>query len=243
MDSKCEIVNHRSWVTPVLLGLAVAVLASCSGSESESSTEAVLPSSQPTTSASVSTVPASIVPESTEAPETSSPVTEPVVEPATTAATCSVTGDLEPKTLREPFVVSSSQVGTDLQFSVDPCFADVIFRQSSLVGDPLDGAGWEVEYVDDPVALGESGETVDIAGEATLLVRVGTWMPSPEGDGYTGPTQIVPADGGHIVEVRQTANFEGITTWAIGLDTKYPFTVTVPDGPPRFVIQLQFGDA
>ena len=136
----------------------------------------------------------------------------------------------------------SSQVGTDLQFSTTPCFEEVIFRQSSLFDDPLKAAGWVVEYVDDPVALGESGETIEIAGEATLLVRIGTWMPSPEGDGYTGPTEIVPADGGHIVEVRQTSNFEGVTVWAIGLDAKYPFTVTEPDGPPRIVIQLQVGN-
>jgi hypothetical protein len=239
MDNERDIMERRSWLTPALLGLVVAALASCSGSDSGSSLEDAPSISETTTSASVA---ASTVPASTEVPETSSPVTEPVAEPATTAATCSVTGDLEPKTSREPFVVSS-QVGTDLQLSINPCFEEVIFRQSSLFDDPLNAAGWVVEYVDDPVTLGESGETIDIAGEATLLVRIGTWMPSPEGDGYTGPTEIVPADGGHIVEVRQIANFEGMTTWAIGLDAEYPFTVTVPDGPPRIVIQPQFGDA
>ncbi len=52
--------------------------------------------------------------------------------------------------------------------------------------------GVRVEYVDDPVLLSPSDETVEIDGDATLVISVAAWMPSMEGDGYAGPTAIRP---------------------------------------------------
>ena len=55
-------------------------------------------------------------------------------------------------------------------------------------GDP----GVRVEYVDDPVHLSPSDETVEIDGDATLVISVAAWMPSMEGDGYAGPSRLQP---------------------------------------------------
>ena len=101
-----------------------------------------------------------------------------------------------------------------------------------------DMPGVRVGYVDDPVLLSPSDQTVDIAGDATLLVAVAAWMPSMEGDGYSGPTQITPANVEHLLELRQVENFEGMHQWAIGLDEERPFSVALLDSPPRLVIDI-----
>jgi hypothetical protein len=66
-------------------------------------------------------------------------------------------------------------------------------------------------------------------------------MQNPEGQGYSGPTDIVPTNVSHILELRMIENFEGMSSWAIGLDAELPMTVTTLDDPPRLVIDLQTG--
>ena len=95
-----------------------------------------------------------------------------------------------------------------------------------------------VEYVDDPVLLSPSGETVDVAGDATLVISIAAWMPSMEGAGYAGPTDFVPINVERIAEVRQIENFEGMTAWAIGVDRERDFTVDFLEGPPRIVVDI-----
>ncbi|MDP2290602.1 MAG: hypothetical protein Q8M22_05395 [Actinomycetota bacterium] len=152
----------------------------------------------------------------------------------TTAEPCPTLGDTEQK--GEPDVLTmSGMVGDDIRVGDHPCFERVVIE---LAG-PGDFPGWGAEYVDDPVRLGESDEFTDIEGDATLLVRMGMWMPDMEGNGYDGPLQIFPTTVDHIVELRQTENFEGITHWAIGLDDEYPFTVTELSSPARLVIDFQ----
>ena len=60
-----------------------------------------------------------------------------------------------------------------------------------------------------------------------------------EGTGYTGPDQIFPTNVSHILELRLLENFEGMTTWAIGLDAKRSFVVKALDDPSRLVIEIQ----
>ena len=88
------------------------------------------------------------------------------------------------------------------------------------------------------MTLSPSDETVEIAGDATLLVAIAAWMPTMEGEGYAGPRQFVPPNVEHIVEVRQIENFEGMHQWAIGLDRERAFDVTFLDAPPRVVIDV-----
>ena len=89
-----------------------------------------------------------------------------------------------------------------------------------------------MQYVDDPAPT---------VGAATLLIQVGALMPNDAGEGYDGPTEIVPTDLSHILKMTQTANADGSSTWAVDLDAVYPFDVTIPDGPARIVIGLQTG--
>jgi len=129
-------------------------------------------------------------------------------------------------------------VGVDIRLGDHSCFERVVIE---LAGSG-DWPGWAAEYVDDPVSLGESDLSVEIAGDATLLVRMGTWMPTMEGDGYSGPTQFFPTTVEHIAELRQTENWEGMTIWAIGIDAEYPFTVTMLQAPARLVIDFQVAE-
>jgi hypothetical protein len=99
--------------------------------------------------------------------------------------------------------------------------------------------GWDVAYADGPVYAGQSDGTVAVAGGAALLVRTNAWMQTLEGTGYQGPWQILPANLRAIKELRLVDNFEGQSTWAVGVDERRNFKVSVLDGPPRLVVDIQ----
>jgi len=230
--------RNRSLITVVLL------LAACSSARS---------TSQPTTSAGDTTTVTSTVASSTSddttvttsAPSTTTPSTAgPTTSSATTDATtvpstaapCSVAGDTNAKGTGDPLTLSSL-VGSDIRTGGHACFERVVIELQGTGGFP----GWGVAWVDDPQRLGESDEFVNIDGAATLLVRMGMWMPDMGGVGYAGPTDIHPTNVRHIRELRNTENFEGMSIWAIGVDAEYPFTVQVLHSPERLVIDIQTG--
>ena len=157
-----------------------------------------------------------------------------VTPTTTTTVPCPALGDTATKQSADPLQLSFL-LGADIRTGDDACHERIVIE---LQGDGQ-FPGWTVAYVPGPVTLGESNETVEIAGNAILLVRMGMWMQDMEFHGYTGPTQIFPTNVDHIREMRMVDNWEGMTTWAIGLDDDYPFTVDVYDGPPRLVIDLQ----
>ena len=209
-----------------LLPVAVLLLAACSSGRSTSGPDSTATG---TTGAAVTTTTATTVPPaSTDTTDTTD-----TTGPATTAP-CAAAGDTSAKGSTDSLTMSG-MVGSDIRVGDHPCYERVVIE---LAG-PGDFPGWAAEYVDDPVRLGESDEFTDIAGNATLLVRMGMWMPTMEGDGYNGPTDIFPTKVEHIAELRQTENWEGISIWAIGVDDEYPFTVTVLASPARLVIDFQ----
>lgn len=156
--------------------------------------------------------------------------------PGTTGTTtvCEPEGDLNPKASDDPLFMSGL-VGVDIRVGVHPCYERLVIE----LGGSGDFPGWSVEYVDDPVRLGESDEFVEIEGAATLQVIMRMWMPSMEGEGYAGPIQLFPDNVVRILELRETENFEGMSIWSIGLDAEYPFTVEVFTSPYRLVIDFQ----
>lgn len=213
-------------VIALVAGVALA-LAACSSERS---------SSADTTGTTNSTAPETTVPEETTSSTSTTPATTPPTTDAvtTTIAPCPAVGDTEPKASDDPLLMSSL-VGTDIRAGAHPCFERVVIE----LGGTGDFPGWSVEYVDDPVRLGESDEFVEIAGSATVQITMRMWMPSMEGDGYDGPIQFVPDNVFHILEIRETENFEGMCIWSIGLDAEYPFTVGILHDPERLVIDFQ----
>jgi hypothetical protein len=161
------------------------------------------------------------------------------VPPATEPPASESDEDCTPPAGRESFDDGypnrmSGMVGSDIRTGAHPCFERVVIE---LAGSG-DMPGVRVEYVDDPVHLSPSDQTVDIDGDATLVISVAAWMPSMEGDGYAGPTDFRPTNVAHIEEVRQIENFEGLTAWAIGLDHARDFEVSLLDAPPRIVVDI-----
>ena len=132
----------------------------------------------------------------------------------------------------------SGMVGSDIRTGAHACFERVVIE---LADGPGDMPGVRVDYVDDPVLLSPSDQTVDIEGDATLVISVAVWMPSMEGEGYAGPTDFRPTNVTRIEQVRQIENFEGMTAWAIGLDRERDFEVTFLDDPARIVVDIASG--
>jgi hypothetical protein len=102
--------------------------------------------------------------------------------------------------------------------------------------------GYRVEYVDPPLKEDGSGETVDVAGNAFVVVRMepasGFDLNTGEGElVYKGPKRL-PGTG-VVKEVVRTGDFEAVLTWAIGLDSKVPFLVTTTASPSRLIVDFR----
>jgi hypothetical protein len=239
-----------------LMAWAVAVTAvvitGCSDDERTTGTVAPLPSSSLPATAPVTTqAPTTIAaPVTTAGPATTASVTSPPTLPATDPSTLAPASTVAPPTteacvaptgfdtFEDGFPMRlSSLVGVDIRTGAHACFERVVVE----FGGTGDMPGVRVEYVDDPVLLSPSDMTVEVAGEATLIVAFGAWMPSIDGDGYAGPTDVAPTNVAHVLQLRQVENFEGMAAWAIGLDVARPYRVDLLDGPPRIVIDIASG--
>ena len=115
-----------------------------------------------------------------------------------------------------------------------PCFERVVIEFTGSGDFP----GYRVEYRPDPIIDSPRGEPVEVAGDATLVISAGAWMPNPEGDGYDGPREVMPTNVQTILELEQIENFEGMTAWAVGLDRERPFTVRTLENPTRLVVDV-----
>jgi hypothetical protein len=124
---------------------------------------------------------------------------------------------------------------TDVEVEVEgeDCVERVIFKFEP--NEP--GPGYDVSFQPAEVAKIQdgSGKALEIAGEDFLVVRMfPAWTAKIEGEDveptYDGPRSIpAPADATMLREVAMTGDFEAQVTWAIGLESKRPFTVTASD--------------
>ena len=125
-------------------------------------------------------------------------------------------------------------VGTDIRTGGHECFERVVLE----LGGSGELPGFQVQYEPDPILDSPSGEPVEVAGDATLVLSVGAWMPDIEGNGYQGPREFEPTNVVNIQELQQIENFEGQNAWAIGLDRQRDFTVSTLTEPFRIVIDI-----
>lgn len=149
------------------------------------------------------------------------------------AAECGDLGDTAPVNDGFPNRMSSL-VGSDIRTGGHECFERVVLE----LGGSGELPGFQVRYEPDPILDSPSGEPVEIAGDATLVLSVGAWMPDIEGNGYQGPREFVPTNVVNIRELQQIENFEGQNAWAIGLDSQRDFTVSTLTDPFRIVIDI-----
>lgn len=210
----------------IALSVALVLVAACESSRLTDSDPTDTATVAPTFTGTDTTPPTTV-----EAPPTSVADT---TSTSTTTGECVPDGDVDKKGDPDPLTLSG-MYGMDIRTGSHPCYERIVIE----LGGTGDFPGWAVEYVDDPVRLGESDEFAEIAGDATLFVRMGMWMTTMEGGGYQGEIDIFPVGVSHILELRQTENFEGMCIWSIGLDAQYPFTASVFHDPERLVIDIQ----
>jgi hypothetical protein len=164
------------------------------------------------------------------APTTTAAATT-TIAPTTTTA-CVFDGDTASKQERFPDGLSSLY-GTDIRVGGHECYERVVIE----LGGTGDFPGWRVEYTDEVIP--PSGIPVEMGFPAVLDLRVLSWMPTMEGQGYDGPTDFRPTTVSAIGRLVQYENFEGNTAWAVGLDRERAFTVTTLADPPRLVVDVE----
>ncbi len=106
-----------------------------------------------------------------------------------------------------------------------------------------DVPGWQVGYEPLPALADPTGEPIDLAGAAMLVVRMtpastveltdGSFTPT-----YDGPRRLGIDGGSPGGELVLTGDFEGLMTWVVGLDARVPFAVDALFEPARLVIDL-----
>lgn len=236
----CELRRHagRGGARLIVLGVLLATVGCADDDDTVSGTP---PATNPgDTAATVApTVPAptttTFTTTSTTPPTTSivSTTTATTEQATTTSTECTDTFGVDPVSENFPQQLSGLVV-REARTGAHPCFERVVIEFEGTGDFP----GYRVEYVADPVLLSPSDLTVEIAGDATLVLAVGSWLSNMEGEGYAGPQQIFPTNVEHIEELRVIENFEGMHQWAIGLDEERGFRVTTLLDPPRIVIDI-----
>jgi hypothetical protein len=106
--------------------------------------------------------------------------------------------------------------------------------------------GYRIEYESPPFAEDGSGNPVDVAGNAFVVVRMepvsGFDVSTGEGElVYKGPRRINGADVGTSVvrELVRLGDFEAVLTWVVGLAEKVDFRVLALDHPARLVVDFR----
>lgn len=132
---------------------------------------------------------------------------------------------------------------SDVRTGLHPCFERVVFEfRDSAASSNDDIIGYDVRYASGPVTQDGSGREVEVDGEEVVLVRMKARGFDPSRPGaprtYNGPDRMQPPDAVRIREVRRVSQFEGVQTWAVGLDARRPFTVSVLGSPARLVIDV-----
>jgi hypothetical protein len=128
---------------------------------------------------------------------------------------------------------------TKVTVAADDCTDHVYFDFEKQAPGP----GFEVSYQPAETAKIEdgSGNAVDIAGDAFLVVRPTPAM-TAKIDGeqvtktYTGPKRLTLSGDTSVEDVVKTGDFEAQVTWVIGLDTKRPFTTNATDS--QLVVEI-----
>lgn len=142
--------------------------------------------------------------------------TRPVVVPATNTRTALLTG-----------VAAARHEGYDR----------VVFRFRNAL------PGYAVRYVERPLREDGSGRIVPIDGAFVVQIRMENALDADlEQESaprtYTGPTRISPGTP-ELRELVRTGGFEGVLTWAVGLNDRVDFRVSTLTGPPRLIIDFR----
>jgi hypothetical protein len=167
-----------------------------------------------------------------EVPEVTVPKTEP----------CVFSGTPEPKKAN---VGAPAMLLTDVRIGAHGCFERVVFELRPRATRPDGPPGYTVEYQSGPITEDPTDKPVPVKGAAFLVVRLdATGFDLSQEDApptYTGPPVVEAAGTTRVQQVRKAGDFEGVTTWVIGLDAKRPFRVTTEPSPTRLLVDVGDG--
>lgn len=97
--------------------------------------------------------------------------------------------------------------------------------------------GYRVEYIDHPKSCG-SGLPTEVRGTAWLQVRLHPAQAHNAQGGSTVGTLRKPADLKTLQEAQEVCDFEGETTWVLGLAGRRGYRVLELPHPPRIVVDV-----
>ena len=103
--------------------------------------------------------------------------------------------------------------------------------------------GYDVRHVERPINQDGSGDEITVAGAAVVQVRMESALDAdleqPDApQTYTGPTRFSPGTP-EIAGLVRTGGFEGVLTWAVGLNDRVDFRVLTLQDPPRLVLDFR----
>jgi hypothetical protein len=219
---------HSRAVSGVLALVTGAVfLVACGGGDNQAK-----PSSERTTTTAAPTT------TSSPAPTTTAGATVPATTVAPPSPGCATLGGTAEVRVDYPNLMSSL-VGKAVRTGTRPCMERFVIELQPTDQANPNFPGYWVHYVTGPLTASPSGQPFTIRGGAVLFVSMGAPMQRTDGTGYTGPRDVVPTNVSVIREYRLIEDFEGQSTWALGLDTLRNFKVSVLDSPARLVVDIQ----
>ncbi|MFN8035616.1 MAG: hypothetical protein U0V73_06765 [Acidimicrobiia bacterium] len=213
-----------------LVTVAVALLGSCSSGSGKKA--ASTPKSSTTTTTTASTGPTTSAGGSTTAPATTATTTT-----ATTTTACPLAGTTSPQ---GNGLAPATMLLTAVNATADGCLARLkwVFRSTGAAAAP----GYRVEYKAGPFAEDGSGAPVTVKGSYFLVVRfepaAGADLEHGGASTYSGPKSILTNGVPHVLELRETGDFEGVVTWVVGLDAVRPVEATTSAQPPTLTLTL-----
>jgi ABC-type glycerol-3-phosphate transport system substrate-binding protein len=106
--------------------------------------------------------------------------------------------------------------------------------------------GWEIwwtgNYINSDVGEESFDPTEEVEGLEYLTIRMlsSSGWALPEEEWYDGPRDLYGSDAGtsNLMQASLMGDFEGYSTWAIGVDHEAPFNVYTLAEPSRLVIDI-----
>jgi hypothetical protein len=99
--------------------------------------------------------------------------------------------------------------------------------------------GWRLEYVDRPITQCASGQTMPVAGQAWLRIRLRTAQAHDDNGAATVRQRDIPLTLPVMKQMVMTCDFEGDVDLVLGADSRQPYRVMELQSPNRLVIDLK----
>lgn len=209
---------------------AILTFAACGDDDAEPTATPSAAATSPATTAASAT-PATQAASPTSASATRTPVPGTAVPATATSAPgvfSAVTKGLAPTGFEGNGLLRDVRIGAHPE---DGGFDRIVFEFTGALPRA------RIEYVSSAAACG-SGQPVTVPGAATLLVTFDEAAAHNNNGQVTFGSQTV-AGARTILQARQTCDFEALLSWALGVSSRQPFTVSQLDNPYRLVVDVK----